>query len=335
MRAVRLAAPHTLVATDMPAPDGRALAVVALEQVGICGTDVKIHAGKIPVAYPRILGHELVGRVLRPSPAGAIAEGTRVLVDPGIACGRCALCRADRPNLCPNGALLGRDLDGGFVEQLAIDEAYLHPLPDSISVRASTLLQVLGTCVHGQSGLDIAPPDAAVVVGLGVAGMLHLELLLARGIRRIVGVARSPAKRALALELGAASAVGPEEAEAAVRDVTSGAGAPLVIEAVGTVATLARAVRLAAPGATVLAFGTITASHADDFPWYQLYYRELRLLNPRAALPRDYDRAIALAAAGDLLLEPLWSRSFPLERAADAFAALASDAGYLKVTLEV
>jgi len=334
VKAIVLTGPGTIVTADVGEPDATGKALIRLELVGICGTDVKIAKGEIPVAYPRVLGHELIGRVVRAGPRGVVAEGTRVLVDPAVACGYCDLCRAGRANLCRNGALLGRDLDGGFAERIAIDENQLHPVPETIARPAAGLLQVLGTCVHAQSGLDILAPDTAVVIGLGVAGLLHVELLRSRGIRRIIGITRSPTKRELALALGASDVAHPDEADAFVSNLTDGRGATLVIEAVGTVGTLAQAIRVAAIGATIVVFGTITATRADALPFYQLYFKELRILNPRAALGRDYDRAIALAASGAVDLAPLWARSYPFDQAAQAFHDV-TDSGRLKVTLDV
>lgn len=334
VRAIVLRAPGVVEMAEVPEPDTTGKALVQLELVGICGTDVKIVKGEIPVAYPRVLGHELIGRVARAGPRGVVAAGTRVLVDPAVACGDCELCRAGRANLCRRGALLGRDLDGGFAERIAVDEIRLHPVPETIARPASGLLQVLGTCVHGQAGLDILAPDAAVVIGLGVAGLLHVELLRARGIRRIIGITRSPAKRQLALRLGASDVAPPDTADAVISELTGGRGATLVIEAVGTVETLAQAIRAAAIGATIVVFGTITTTRAEELPFYQLYYKELQILNPRAALGRDYDRAIALAASGAVDLAPLWARSYPFDQAALAIHEV-TDSGSLKVTLDV
>ncbi|MDP9481619.1 MAG: alcohol dehydrogenase catalytic domain-containing protein [Chloroflexota bacterium] len=334
MKAVVLRGPSVVEIAQVPEPDATDGALVQLELVGICGTDVKIVKGDIPVDYPRVLGHELIGRVVQAGPRAIVPAGTRVLVDPAVACGHCELCRADRANICRWGALLGRDLDGGFAERIAVDELRLHPVPESIEPAAAALLQVLGTCVHAQAGVDVRPPDTAVVIGLGVTGLLHVQLLRARGIRRIVGVTRSETKRQLALRLGASAVAAPADAEDLVASLTDGRGADLVIEAVGSVPTLSQAIGTAASGATIVVFGTITAARAEELPFYQLYYKELRILNPRAALGRDYDRAIALATAGEVELAPLWSRSYPLEEAATAFHEVA-DPGSLKVTLDV
>jgi 2-desacetyl-2-hydroxyethyl bacteriochlorophyllide A dehydrogenase len=338
VRAVVLEAPRQFSVTEIDEPDPAGRAVVALEQVGICGTDLKIAKGDIPVDYPRILGHELIGRVVTPGPRGLVEAGARVLVDPAIACGHCHACRDDRANICSNGALLGRDLDGGFADRIAVDELQLHPIPDALPPSTAALVQVLGTCVHAQAGIRILPPDTAVVIGLGVAGLLHLQLLRARGIRRVVGIGRSEWKRQLALEFGATAVATPDQAVDVVREVAGSDGPTVVIEAVGTVPTLAQAIEMVGAGGTVLVFGTVTASDGGSLPYYQLYYKELTILNPRAALPRDYDRAIALALAGEVSLDRLWTRSYPLEEAQSAFDRLLRDGGgtdSLKVTFEL
>ena len=312
-----------------PAADGRAL--VQVTQAGLCGTDVKIASGQIPVHMPRVMGHEMTGWVVRPGPRGLVPAGTPVLVNPAVFCGHCYLCRRDLPQLCRNGALLGRDVDGCFAELVAVDEACLHPLPVDLPSADAGLLQVLSTCVHAQSGLPAA--ESAVVVGLGVSGLLHLQLLAERGVRTLIGITRSAAKRELALRLGAGVVAGPGEADEAVAEATDGRGADVAVECVGTQETLAQAMRLAGAGGTVLAFGT-TAPAADGLPTYQWYFKELTILNPRAARPRDCDAAIRLAASRRLELAPLVTARFPLAQAGQALAACA-DPGQLKVMLDI
>lgn len=333
MRAVLVDGPGAIDVRDVPAPDTSRGTVVRVERAGVCGTDVKIVSGNIPVAYPRILGHEIVGRVAAAGADSAISVGTRVLVNPSSACGSCGVCRADRPHLCPSGALLGRDVDGGFAELLAVDDGYLHPIPRSVSDDDAALLQVLGTCVHAQSRIDVFPGQTAVVIGLGVSGLLHLQLLRARGVDTVIGVTRSQAKRRLATELGAVAVAAPDEAERVVEEVTGGRGVDVAVECVGRAETLRQAMLCAGLGATVLAFGT-TSPAADEMPTYEWYYRELAIINSRAARSRDYYSAISLAASGAVRLSTLLSARFDLADARSAFAAC-NDSGQLKVVLEV
>jgi threonine dehydrogenase-like Zn-dependent dehydrogenase len=318
---------------DVPEPAAGGHALVRVAQAGVCGTDIKIAAGDIPVCVPRVMGHEMTGWVESPGPRGLVPAGTRVLVNPAVWCGVCDLCRRDLPELCRAGALLGRDVDGCFADVVAVDETLLHPIPDGVTADEGALLQVLSTCVHAQSGLRPAPGDTAVVVGLGVSGLLHVQLLRARGVGTVIGITRSAAKRDLAMACGATAVAGPDAAGETVLEATGGRGADIAIECAGTAATLAQTMRLAGAGATVVVFGT-TVSPAGGLPTYDWYYKELTILNPRAARPRDCDQAVRLAAAHRVELAPLVTARFPLEQVTDALAAC-RDSRQLKVVLDI
>lgn len=334
MLAALVTAPNRIDIATVEPPEAQGRALITVDRVGLCGTDNSILHGKIPVAYPRVLGHEVIGHVVRAGPRGEPPEGTRVLVNPSLACGRCTQCRADLAQLCPNGALMGRDSDGGFTEQIAVDEHQLLGVSDDLPRSAAALLQVLGTCVHAQTHLDhVFPGQTAVVIGLGVSGFLMLQLMRARGLQ-VLGVTRSAWKRTLGEQLGAVAVVPPHEARQAVDDLTGGAGVDVSVEAVGTVETFAQAIDLAGLGAQVLLFGTIGGTPKAELHFYQLYYKELTIHNPRAARHRDYERGIALATSGALDLAALFTHSFPLERASDAFDALNNDPRALKVALD-
>lgn len=333
MRTVTVQGPEHLAVVDRPEPEpspGQAL--VRVHSTGLCGTDLKILDGAIPVDLPRVLGHEVVGHVVAASGADGTPTGSRVLVNPTSWCGRCAECLADAAHLCARGALMGRDVDGGMAELVAVDEQQLHPLPDEVDDRAASLLQVLGTCLHAQARVDVFPGQTAVVLGLGVSGLLHLQLLRARGVDRVIGVTRSPEKRRRAEELGAWATAHPSEAEDLVRSRTGGRGADLVVECAGVPATLRQAIELAAPRGRLLLFGIVGG--AEDLPLYQLYFKELDVISARAARARDYAQAVDLAASGRLDLAPLWSDEFPLDQAEEAFGAVRQGSN-LKVTLRI
>lgn len=325
-------APGRLEIADVPEPAGNDAVVVRAREVGICGTDVKVVSGGIPVDYPRIVGHELVGEVVSAPPASPYPVGTRVLADPAVSCGLCAMCRAGRPNICLQGGLLGRDVDGVFAEYSVVPVNRLVAVPDTISDKAAGLLQVLGTCVHAVKMVRTFPGQVAAVIGLGVGGQLITQLLTLQGVR-VVGVTRSEWKRRLAEESGAVATAPPDQAERALAEVTDGLGPALVVEAVGQESTLSRSISLAATGGEVLVFGTLTGG-GEGLPYYQLYFKELTLHNPRAALIGDYADGVALAADGVLTLEPLVTDVLPLDRATHAFE-LVEDPSSLKVLMTV
>ncbi len=329
--AVVLDAPGRVELVEVPWAARGGLVVVEPEVVGICGTDLGVVAGEVPVATPRVLGHELVGRLVGGDLPEGWQLGERVLVDPADACGSCPVCRRGLGHLCPRGGLMGREVDGALAGRVPVSPTRLHRVPDELDQASAAILQVLGTCVHAQRNVALSVGRVAAVVGLGVAGLLQAQLLAARGAGAVVAVGRSPGKRDLAARLGAV-AVEPGEAEGVVAELTGGVGAEVVVEAAGSSEALATAVRLAAPGGTVVRFGT--AGDGSPVPLYELYRRELTVTNPRAAGPMDYDDAVSLVVQGAVRAEGLVTHWLdPAQAAAALSEGLGADPGRLKAVV--
>jgi len=309
--------------------DGEAL--IRVRVVGICGTDLSIADGQIPVDYPRVLGHEVVGELSDPGTT-ELAAGTNVLVDPGLSCGTCRQCHEGRTNICTNAGLLGRDMDGGLRDLLPVPSTHVHPVPPDVEISIAPMVQVLATCVHGQRLLPIRSGETVVVVGLGVTGLLHVQLSKQAGAT-VVGITRSAEKRALAERLGADVTVPADGGELAeVRRLVG--DVDVVVECAGLVSTLARSVELARVGGRILAYGVIGRRAEGSLPYYDLYYKELVIVWARSALPRDFDESLDLVAGGRIVLEPLVSARFRLENTAEAFEA-ASGPDALKILIDV
>ena len=332
MRAVRLEGPGAVEIADVPGPGAEDEVIVQVRRVGICGTDTEIFAGRVRVSYPLIMGHEMAGEVVSVPAGSAHDVGARVLVDPAASCGRCDLCLAGRANLCRNGGLLGRDMDGVFTEYITVPANRLVPIPPEISEKASGLLQVLGTCVHAVKRLHLLPGQVAAVVGLGVSGQILAQLLRLEGMD-VIGITRSEWKRDLALELGAVAIADPSEAAEVVLRHTDGRGADLGVEAAGYEATLADTISLTGIGGAILSYGTVVTA-GRGLPYYDLYFKELTIHNTRAALLGDYADGIALAAAGSVSLEPIVTHELDLSEAARAFVVAASSSS-MKVLMKV
>jgi L-iditol 2-dehydrogenase len=306
MKAMVLRAPSALALDEMPLPAARAGEVlVRITHTGLCGTDLKIYQGAIPVCYPRIMGHEVIGELAGGDPVGGIRPGDRVIIDPMLFCGACFHCRKGQTNLCPNGRFIGRDADGGFAEYAVVPAGQIFRLPDSVDSRTAPLIQVATTCLHAQRQIPLFAGDSVAVLGLGVSGQLHVQLAKARGAGMVIAVSRSPFKREMATALGADLALAPgEKAAEKLREATGGRGADVVIESAGVVPSLAEAVRMARFGGAILMFGILSAQQGT-LPFYDLYFKELRLINGRASKPEDFPDTIGLVQRGALRLEPL------------------------------
>jgi 2-desacetyl-2-hydroxyethyl bacteriochlorophyllide A dehydrogenase len=335
MKAMVLTAPGELVLEEVARPArGLRDVLVRVTHSGICGTDYKIFNGSIPVRYPRIMGHEMAGEVVDAGDA-PFRPGDRVIIDPELWCGVCFHCRIGQTHLCPNGSLLGRDANGGFAEFLAAPATHVFPLPDAIDRRSAPMIQVLTTCLHALRQIDIFPGEYVVVLGLGVTGQLHVQLAKARGAT-VIGVTRSADKRALAETLGADLTIaGDEQTVQRVREATESRGPDVVIETTGVVPQLASAVNMVRSGGRILMFGIITAKEGA-LPFYDLYYKELSLINARVAKSEDYPGSIDLVQRGQVRLEPLVSDVMSLGDLKAAIGMLGSEGGAqrMKIVLE-
>lgn len=314
MRAMVLRAPSSLALDDVAEPrvaPGHVL--VRITHSGLCGTDLKIYKGAIPAQYPLIMGHEMVGEVVGGETSGDFRLGTRVIIDPVLYCGACFYCRLGQTNLCPSGGLIGRETNGGFAEYASVPAAQVFRLPDSLDLRIAPLIQVATTCLHAQRLASISLGESVAVLGLGVSGQLHVQLAKARGAAKVIGVSRSQFKNQLARDLGSDIVIssGPS-AVAQVHDSTAGRGADVVIECTGVMSSIADAIRMTRSGGRIVLFGITNTTHAD-LPFYDLYYKELALINNRAATGQDFPVTIDLVARGILRLEPLVTHRMALE----------------------
>jgi L-iditol 2-dehydrogenase len=330
-RAAALPAPGAieLRAIEPPAPASDE-AVVRVAASGVCGTDVDIFEGRIPVAPGRVLGHEGAGIVESAPKGSGLERGERVVVDPVLACGRCSACREDAPNLCLRGGLLGRDHDGVFADWVRVPAPNCVPLPDAVRLDEAPAIQVLATVVHAQELVHVVPGRVAAVIGLGFSGQLHAQLLRRRGAR-VLGITRSESKRAKAAELACEWTAAPADAAGAVGEVTRDGTVDLVVEASGALSALAQGVELIRPGGTVLWYGTCTATEGA-LPFYSFYYKEIRLVGARASKPRDMEIAIALVASRAIEIAPLISDRVGLDDVQTALEL--SSQGTLKVLVE-
>jgi 2-desacetyl-2-hydroxyethyl bacteriochlorophyllide A dehydrogenase len=327
MKAMVLRAPSDLVEDEVARPQPAAGQVlVRITHSGVCGTDYKIFNGSIPVPYPLIPGHEM---------AGELADsGERVIIDPETYDGTCFYCSKGLTNLCPNGTLIGRDVNGGFAEYLQVPATQVHRLPDSIDDQTAPMIQVLTTCLHAQRQVEIFPGDMVVVLGLGVTGQLHVQLAKARGAW-VIGITRSAEKRAMAEKLGADLTIaGGDDAIAKVRDATEGRGADLTIETTGVMKQLADSIHMTRFGGKVLLFGIYTVKEGA-LPFYDIYFKEISLISARVAKPEDYTACIDLVERGQVRLGPLVSDVMPLGELKAAIGLLSSDSGQrMKIILD-
>lgn len=336
MKAVVLRRAGELAVADVDTPEpGPGQVLVRVRNSGICGTDLKIFTGGMPAPYPIIMGHEMAGEIADGAVDGRIRRGDRVLVDPVLYCGACVDCRAGRTNLCLNGAVIGREVNGGFADYVVAPHTHVYPLPASVDTRDAPLIQVLTTCLHAQRRANVSAGQSVVVIGLGVSGQLHVQLAKARGARPVIGVSRGAWKRSLAEQLGADITVSTgDDATREIREATGGRGVDVAIESTGVVQSIGDAIAMIRPGGTVVLFGIHTASEGS-LPFYQLYFKEPTIVSARAANGEDFPESIDLVGRGAITLSPLVTQVLPVSELGHALEMLKKDVdGRMKIILE-
>jgi NAD+-dependent secondary alcohol dehydrogenase Adh1 len=233
----------------------------------VCATDLHTIDGEMEpagVTLPRVLGHENGGRVAAIGElVSTVAVGDPVLVFPPYARGLCVSCRRGREMLCDRHEFTGLTVDGGFAEYVVVSERSVLKLPAGV--------EPIDVAPHADAGVTayhavrrvahLAVPGAtAVVLGIGGVGHVGLQLLRELGSGAVVvAVDPNPQRRALAAGLGADAVLDSGEVVDAVRDLTDGRGADLVIDFVGNDRTHADGMGMLTRGGTysIVGFGGI------------------------------------------------------------------------------
>lgn len=316
MKATRLIDIGDIRTMDVPVPSpapGEVL--IRVEACGICGTDRHLLHGEFPSKPPLTLGHEFAGIVVGCGDGVTIPEGARVTCDPNTWCGSCEMCLRGRVNLCLNNVATGLGRDGGFAEFCAFPAHKAHILPNDLDPLHGAFCEPLACTIHG---IDIGAPKAGervIIMGGGVIGMLALQLCALAG-SEVMLLTRSASKQALGRRLGAAVTAPTEEAARAIWPK----GADLVVECAGVTDTVEAAPRLTRSGGRVVILGVLPAGQKVQIEPFDLLFREVQFLSSFIN-PFTQDRAAAMIAAGKLQLDPLISRTLPLDEAAASIIA--------------
>lgn len=335
VKAAVLHAPGELTVESLarPAASGDDV-LVRVTMAGLCGTDYSIWSGGRPVAYPRIMGHELVGRV---ESVGASVDrarvGDRVVVEPNYSCGRCPLCLEGNRNLCLSRTTIGIDVDGGFAELVRVPARCVWRVPDAVSDPQVLVTEPLAVVVRAVNRGTPRPGETAAVVGAGSLGLLAIQVLRARGLRTLA-VSRTERRFALARELGADATHPVRSAEdlgEASRHFSGREGVDLVVETAGSPEAVAHALALVRPGGRVVLTGL--PHEPTPVSFFGVVRREITIVGSMV-YQGEFPEALALVGSGAVRGEPLLTHRYGLDRIADAFAAH-RDPASIKVALMI
>jgi 2-desacetyl-2-hydroxyethyl bacteriochlorophyllide A dehydrogenase len=330
MRAVTFQGPNEVRVEEKADPQiGSAdEALIRVEASGICGSDLHIYHGRVPVEQGFTVGHEYVGTVLAAGDdVERVAVGDRVLGCFHTACGTCVAClrgdyhRCEKQRTFGHGSHLG-DLQGAQAELLLVPRANLtlRRVPEGMSDEAALFAgDVMGTGHHSIAHAGMRSGDTAAVLGLGPVGLCAVQSALAAGAVAVFAIDSVPERLEMAASFGAIPLhLTEEDPKKAVRAATAGRGVDVVVDAVGDPAPLAMAVSLCRDAGVVSGIGAYAGK--GEVPLGLAWLKGLQLRLGLANVISHVDRVLGLIEAGKLDPVPLVTHHMKLDEAAEAYA---------------
>jgi 2-desacetyl-2-hydroxyethyl bacteriochlorophyllide A dehydrogenase len=329
MRAVTFQAPNEVRIEEKPDPELTAAdeAIVQVQASGICGSDLHIYHGRVPVEQGFTIGHEYVGTVLAAGEdVKRVAVGDRVLGCFHTACGTCVACLRGDYHRCENQRTFGHgshlgNLQGAQAEQLLVPRAELtlRRVPDGMSDEAALFAgDVMGTGYHSIAHAGMQSGDTVAVLGLGPVGLCAVQAALAGGATRVFAVDSVEERLQMAASFGATAVhLTEEDPKRAIRGETEGRGVDVVVDAVGDPGPLATAISLCRDAGTVSGIGAYAGK--GEVPLGLAWLKGLQLRLGLANVIAHVDRVLGLIEAGKLDPIPLVTHHMKLEEAAEAY----------------
>jgi L-iditol 2-dehydrogenase len=324
---------------EMPAPQiGPGEVLMRLEASGICGTDLlewyRLHKA------PLVLGHEVAGVI------AAVGEGVkhyrvgdRICAAHHVPCNTCHYCLTGHRTVCDTLRRTNFD-PGGFAEYVRLPriniEQGIFPLPNEVSFEGGTFVEPLACVLRGQRLAHLQPGQSVLVIGSGVAGLLHIQLARTSGAGHIVATDIIEYRLEAARRFGADTAVHARDyTPASLRQGTDGRLADLVVVCSGATSAIGQALESVDRGGTILFFaptgpGVTVPLFVDDLFWRN----EITLTSSYGGSPADYAAALDLIKAGKIHVQEMITHRLGLAQTGLGFQLVARAQDSLKVIIE-
>jgi NADPH:quinone reductase-like Zn-dependent oxidoreductase len=322
---------------DLDEPGARQ-AMVRVRAVAVNHLDLWVRRGlpNLKLSYPHVLGSDVAGEVVAlGADARGVKLGDRVVVSPGLSCGICERCLSGRDNLCPRYAILGEHVRGGYAEHVVVPDTNLLPCPDNLAFAEAAAIPLVFLTAWQMVVLKArVEPGQTVLVHSAGSGVSSAAIQIARLFgARVVATTGSPGKAERARSLGAEEVIdrSTQDFVSAVKKMTDGRGADVVIEHVGD-EVMTASIRATARGGRIVTCGA-SAGPVAEIDLRHVFYRQIEILGstmgPKGALFPIMDHV----RSGKL--RPVVDRVLSLWDAAQAHRLLEAREVFGKVVLEV
>jgi NADPH:quinone reductase-like Zn-dependent oxidoreductase len=331
--------PEVLQFTDVPDPEPRPTEVlVRVRACALNHLDLWVRGGlpNVPIPLPHIPGSDVAGEIAKiGSEVTTVRVGKKVVLAPGVTCGKCAACISGQDNRCRQFTNLGYMIDGGCAEFVRVPEVNCLSCPENLSFeQAAAIPLVFQTAWHMLiARAQLQPGEDVLVLGAG-SGVGTAAIQIAKFFgARVIATAGSDEKLQKARELGADHGINhkSQKIRDEVRRITNKRGVDVVFEHVGTATWDDSLASLALAGRLVTCGSTTGYDAKIDLRF--LFSRQLSLLGSYMGVKSELHTIMKLVSTGRL--KPVVDRVFPLTEAAAAHAYLESAQQFGKVVLKV
>jgi L-iditol 2-dehydrogenase len=324
---------------EMPTPQiGPGELLMRVEASGICGTDLlewyRLHKA------PLVLGHEVAGVVVAVGEGvESYKEGDRISAAHHVPCNTCHYCLSGHHTVCDTLRQTNFE-PGGFAEYLRLPrinvELGVFPLPDGLSFEEATFIEPLACVLRGQRLAHLQPGCSVLVIGSGVAGLLHIQLARSSGAGRIIATDIVDYRLEAARSFGADVAIQAEEyTPDHLRQVADGRLADLVVLCSGATSAIALALESVERGGTVLFFAPTEPAVSIPISVNDLFWRnEITLTSSYGGSPGDYAAALGLIGAGKIRVREMITHRLGLAETGLGFQLVSQAQDSLKVIIE-
>jgi L-iditol 2-dehydrogenase len=329
---------HDVRIEEMPKPEiGDGDFLLKVMASGICGSDVT-EWYRVPNA-PRVLGHEATGVIAETgAEVTGYRVGDRVFVSHHVPCNKCRYCISGHHTACET-LHTSNYFPGGFAEYIRVPrinvERGVYRLPPDMSFEEGTFIEPLACAVRGQRLAAVRKEDTMLVIGVGVAGLLHAQLARFRGVRRVMVADLNLYRLGLAERFGADFTINAKEnLPQKLKEVNEGRLADHVIVCTGATQAALTALECVDKGGTILFFAVPDPTVMVPLPITRFWREEVTLKTSYGAAPGDLAESLAILSGKKLDVRGMITHRLSLRQAAEGFRLMAEAGESLKVILE-
>jgi L-iditol 2-dehydrogenase len=323
---------------EMPTPEiGDDEFLLKVMASGICGSDVT-EWYRVPKA-PKVLGHEATGIIAKTGKnVSKYKVGDRVFVSHHVPCNKCRYCLKGHHTACETLHTTNY-FPGGFAQYIRVPkinvEQGVYKLPNSMSFEVGTFIEPLACVIRGQRLAALQKEESLLIIGGGLAGILHTQLAKAKGIQNIIVADVNPYRLKLDRKFGAHHTIDSKDnLPQKLKEVNSGRLADQVIVCTGATSAALSSLECVDKGGTILFFAVPDPTTRIPVPITDFWRNEIALRTSYGAAPTDLEESLATLAKKTINVEEMITHKLGIQQTAEGFRLVATAGESLKVIIQ-